>query len=85
MMLFTWFYCCCCSAVSHVQLFATPWTPDFPVLHHLPEFAQIHAHLVDDAIQPSHPLSPLFLLPLIFPSIRVFSSEAGLHIRCPKY
>jgi len=25
-------------------------TPDFPVLHYLPEFAQIHAHSVCDAI-----------------------------------
>ena len=29
----------------------------FPVLHHLPEFAQTHVHYVGDAIQPSHPLS----------------------------
>ena len=28
---------------------------------------------------------PLFLLPSIFPSIRVFSSESILHIRWPKY
>ena len=28
---------------------------------------------------------PLLLLPLIFPSIRVFSSELALHIRWPKY
>ena len=33
-------------------------TPAFPVLHHLPEFAQIHIHCVNDAIQPSHPLLP---------------------------
>ena len=32
-------------------------TPEFPVLHHLPELAQTHVHWVD-AIQPSHPLSP---------------------------
>ena len=32
-------------------------TPGFPVLHHLLEFAQTHAHWVSDAIQPSHPLS----------------------------
>ena len=32
-------------------------TPGFPVHHHLPEFAQTHAHWVGDAIQPSHPLS----------------------------
>ena len=28
---------------------------------------------------------PLFLLPSVFPSIRVFSSESVLHIRWPKY
>ena len=28
---------------------------------------------------------PLLLLPSIFPSIRVFSNESALHIRCPKY
>ena len=33
-------------------------TPGFPVLHHHPEFAQIHVHWIDDAIQPSYPLSP---------------------------
>ena len=33
-------------------------TPGFPVLNHLPEFAQTHYHWVSDAIQPSHPLSP---------------------------
>ena len=31
--------------------------PGFPVLHHLPEFAQTHVHRVSDVIQPSHPLS----------------------------
>ena len=31
-------------------------TPDFPVLHYLPEFAQTHVHWVSDAIQPYHPL-----------------------------
>ena len=33
-------------------------TPGFPVLHYLPEFAQIHGHWDDDAIQMSHPLCP---------------------------
>ena len=32
-------------------------TLGFPVLHHLPELAQIHVHQVGDAIQPSHLLS----------------------------
>ena len=34
-------------------------TPSLPVHHQLPEFTQTHVHQVSDAIQPSHPLSPL--------------------------
>ena len=60
-------------------------TPGFPVFHHLPEFAETHAHWVGDAIQPSHPLPPLLLLPSFFTSIRVFSSELALRIRWPNY
>ena len=59
--------------------------PESPVLHYLLDSAQIHVHWVSDAIQPSHPLPPLSPLPLIFPSIRVFSRELSLHIRWPKY
>ena len=46
-------------SLSYVRLFATPCrrTPGLPVLHHLPEFAQTHVQWVEDAIQPSHPLS----------------------------
>ena len=32
-------------------------TPGLPVHHQLPEFIQTHIHRVNDAIQPSHPLS----------------------------
>ena len=59
-------------------------TPGLPVHHQLPELAQSHVHQL---VMPSshlifcHPL----LLPLIFPSIRVFSNESVLHIRWPKY
>ena len=60
-------------------------TPGFPVLHHLPELAQTHDHQVNDAVQPSHPLSPALLLPSIFPSIRIFFNELALCIRRPKY
>ena len=48
-------------SLSHVQLcYPTDCsTPVFPVLHHLPDRAQTHAHRVGDAIQPSYPvLSP---------------------------
>ena len=59
--------------------------PGFPVLHHLPEFAQTYVHRVGDAIQPFHPLSSLLLLLSIILSIRVFSNESVIHIRWPKY
>ena len=32
-------------------------TPGLPVHHQLPEFTQTHVYRVNDAIQPSHPLS----------------------------
>ena len=79
---------CWCSAP---QARLTCWeptdcsTPGCPVLHHLPELAQTHAHWVSDAIQPFDPLLPLLFLPSIFPSIRVFSNELTLHFRWPKY
>ena len=58
-------------------------TPGIPVLHYLLEFAQTHVRWVED----NHLIlcCPLLLLPSIFPSIRVFSNESALHIRCPKY
>ena len=58
--------------------------PGSSVLHCLPEFAQIHVHSVSDALC-FILCCPLFLLPSIFPSIRVFSSELALRIRWPKY
>ena len=60
-------------------------TPCLPIHHQLPESTQTHVHQVGDAIQPSHPLSSLLLLPSVFPSIRVFSNESALCIRWPKY
>ena len=52
--------------------------PGLPVHH------QTHVHWVGDAIHHLVLCHPL-LLPSIFPSIRVFSSESILHIRWPKY
>ena len=60
-------------------------TPGSSVLQHLPEFAQIHVHCVKDVSNHLILYRPLLLLPSIFPSIRVFSSESTLHIRWPKY
>ena len=59
-------------------------TPGLPVHHQLPESTQTHVHQVGDAIHPSHH-RPLLLLPLILPSIRVFSNESTLCMRWPKY
>ena len=42
-------------------------------------------HQVGDAIQSSHPLLPLLLLPSVFPSIMFFSNVSALHIRWLKY
>ena len=60
-------------------------TPDFPVHHQLSEPAQTHIHQVGDTIQHLILCHPLFFLPSIFPSIRVFSKESVLPIRRPKY
>ena len=60
-------------------------TPSFSVYHQLPELAQTQVHQVNDAIQPSHPLSSLSPPASIFPSIRVFSKKSVLRIRWPKY
>ena len=52
---------CCCSVAQLCLTLCNPTDssmPGFPVLHYLLEFAQTHVHWVDDAIQPSHPLSP---------------------------
>ena len=50
----------CCSVSQSCQTLCDPMdhsTPGSPVLRYLPEFTQTHIHWVDDAIQPSHPLS----------------------------
>ena len=84
----TWIGRHCCSVAKSRLTLCDPVdcsTSDFPVLYHLPEFAQTPVHWVSDTIQPWHPLSPPSPLPSIFPSIRAFSSESTLHVRWPKY
>ena len=72
-------------SLSHVWPFVTPWTTahqaslSFAISQSLLRLV----YWVGDATQPSHPLSPFLLLPSIFPSIRVFSSESVLRIRWP--
>ena len=60
-------------------------TPGLPVHHQLPELTQTHDHWVGDPANHLILCYPLLLPPLIFPSIRVFSSESVLRIRWPKY
>ena len=60
-------------------------TPGLPVHQQLPEFTQTHIHRVSDAIHHLILCRPLLLLPPIPHSIRVFSNESTLHMRCPKY
>ena len=59
--------------------------PGIPVHHQLLKSTQTYVHCVGDAIQLSHPLFTLLLLPSIFPSISVFSNESALCTRWPKY
>ena len=59
-------------------------TPGFPVLHYPQSLLKL---MSIESVSPSNRLilcHPL-LLPSVFPSIRVFSSELALHIRWPKY
>ena len=54
---------CCCSVTQSCPALCDPMdcsTPGFPVQRRLLEFAQTHAHWVDDVTQTSHPLSPPF-------------------------
>ena len=51
-------------------------TPGLPVYHQFLGFTKTHVHWVDNAIQPLILCRPLFLLPSIFPSIRVFGNES---------
>ena len=58
--------------------------PGLPVFHYFLEFAQIHVLWVRDVFNHIILCHHLLLLPLIFPSIRVFSNELALRIRWPK-
>ena len=60
-------------------------TPGLPVHHQLPEFTQTHVHRAGDPSSHLILCRPLLRLPLIPPSIRVFSNESTLRMRWPKY
>ena len=77
----------CCSSLSHVWLFATPWTAAHKASlsitnsQSLLKLMSIESVMLSNDLILCHPLFP----PPVFPSIRVFSNESVFHIRWPKY
>ena len=74
-------------SLSHVQLFATPWTTTRQASLSITNSRGLHKLTSIESVMPSNHLilcCPFLLLPSIFPSIRVFSNES-VHIRWPKY
>ena len=74
--------------LSHVQLFATPWTAACQASLSITNSQSFLKLMSIKSVMPSNHLilcRPLLLPPSIFPSIRVFSSESVLHIRRPQY
>ena len=74
--------------LSCVQLFMTPWTTAHQSSLSITNSRSSLKLMSIEWVMPSNQLilcPPLLLLPTLFPSIGVFSSESALHIRCPKY
>ena len=74
--------------LSHVQLFATPWTAACQASLSIANSQNLLKLMSIESVMPFNHLilcHPLLLLPSIFPSIRVFSDESALCIRWPKY
>ena len=75
-------------SLSHVQLFATPWIAARQASLSINNSRSSLKFTYIKSVMPSSHLilcHPLFLLPLIPPSIRVFSNESTLCMRWPKY
>ena len=74
--------------LSHVWHFATPWTEAQQASLSITNSWSLLKLMSIESVMPTNHLillCPLFLLPSIFPSIRVFSNDSVLHIRWPKY
>ena len=75
--------------LSCVWLFATPWITALQASLSVTNFCwSLLKPMSIESVMPSSHLilcCPLLLLPLIPPSIRVFSDESALHMRWPKY
>ena len=75
-------------SLSHVRLFATPWTAACQASLSITNSWSLLELMSIESVMPSTHLilcRPLLLPPSIFPSIRVFSTESALRIRWPKY
>ena len=75
-------------SLSCVWLFATPWiTRSQASLSITISRGSLKLSSIESVMPSSHLIlcHPLFLLPPIHPSIRVFSNESTLHMRWPKY
>ena len=73
--------------LSHILLFAATWTAACQAPLSITNSRILLKLMCIESVMPSNHLilcHPL-LLPSIFPSMRVFSSESVLHIRWPKY
>ena len=74
--------------LSHIRLFVTPWTAARQASLSFTNSQSVLKLMSIVSVMPSNHLilcCPLLLLPLIFPSIRVFLNESALRIRWPKY
>ena len=74
-------------SLSRVRLFVTPWTAACQASLSITNSRTLPKLMSIESVMPSNHLIlslPLFLLPSIFPSIRVFSNESVLHIRWPQ-
>ena len=75
-------------SLSHVRLFATPWIAARQASLSITNSRSSPKPMSIESVMPSSHLilcHPLFLLPPIPPSIRVFSKESTLDMRWPKY
>ena len=83
-----WTWISSVQSLIRVWLFATPWTGALQVSLAITNSWSLPKFMSIESVIPSNHLilcRPLLLLPSIFPSIRVFSSESVLPIRWPKY